>query len=79
MSTSYPETSQSGQVITEGPESPYQDSGIPTSGNLPDDPGTVAYTVKVQTRPYRFETDGWDYTKSQTSITVNRGRYNTTV
>lgn len=38
----------------------------------PTAPVTQAYSVVVATRPYRFDTDGWDYTKSQTTITVNR-------
>lgn len=70
-----PQDAQTGQIYTDDgdPSITAQEAAkeIPRSVNV--DPLVYQqYQVVVQTRPYRFETDGWDYTKSQATITVNR-------
>lgn len=72
-----PQDLQTGQIYTEEtigePTASDQEKVKEIAGSVTTDPLVYqSYQVVVQTRPYRFETDGWDYTKSQTTITVNR-------
>jgi hypothetical protein len=62
-----PQDAQKGQVYTEGPEG--QNSATAEAVGSTADRVTESYTATVQTRPYRFEVDGWDFTKSQTTTT----------
>lgn len=62
-----PQVGQKGQVYTEGPEG--QTSATAESVGSTADRVTEAYTATVATRPYRFEVDGWDFTKAQTNAT----------
>lgn len=72
-----PQDLQTGQIYTEQtigePSASDQEKVKEVPGSVNTDPLVYQqYQVVVQTRPYRFETDGWDYTKSQATITVNR-------
>jgi len=65
-----PQDAQKGQVYTEGPEG--QTSATAEAVGSTADRVVEAYTATVATRNYKFEEDGWDFTKAQTTTTRYR-------